>query len=115
MSETDVTLSDHQIATLTRQLFDSEQAGQPLIGQLETMDSVIHTFEGRSNFCTFCPIFGCRSFSLGGDVTFSLKLRWLREKGWSFVRRVRGDGDYFFRCEGTVFIELQSVPRVTSD
>jgi hypothetical protein len=41
-------LSDHQIATLTRDFLDAEQGTRPLVGELEAIDCVIEEFEGAS-------------------------------------------------------------------
>jgi hypothetical protein len=46
MSMANVELSDHQIATLTRDFLDAEQSSQPLIGALVNIDLVIQEFEG---------------------------------------------------------------------
>jgi hypothetical protein len=59
MSRADAELSDHQITTLTREFLDAEQSGQPLIGELDSIDHVIQEFEGAPDLTL--AVVTCRS------------------------------------------------------
>ncbi|GAA5861993.1 hypothetical protein JCM8547_001551 [Rhodosporidiobolus lusitaniae] len=71
-------LNDHELASLTAQLRDSEARKRPLVGPLEDLSSLEEEFERGS--------------------VYRSKVQRLRRDGWEGVRRCRGDGDCFYRA-----------------
>lgn len=70
-------LNDLEIAEMTRALKDSEASSRPLVGALEPIASLADEYEGAP--------------------TFLAKIAGLGQDGWTGVRRLRGDGDCFYR------------------
>ncbi|GAA5980449.1 hypothetical protein JCM11641_003398 [Rhodosporidiobolus odoratus] len=71
-------LNDHELATLTAQLKDSQAQLRPLVGPLEGLEALEEEYEPGS--------------------VFRRKVERLRNDGWASVRRCRGDGDCFYRA-----------------
>lgn len=72
-------LNDLEIAEMTRALKDSLAGTRPLVGELEPLASLADEYEGAP--------------------TFLAKISGLGKDGWTGVRRLRGDGDCFYRGE----------------
>lgn len=70
-------LTDLEIADLTQKLkANTEQA---LVGPLEPISALVDEYEGAPSFLA--------------------KISGLEKDGWSSLRRTRGDGDCYYRCE----------------
>lgn len=40
----------------------------------------------------------------GGSSTFVAQIDWLMSRGWTHIRRAKGDGDCFYRCKISMFL-----------
>ncbi|KAL8291502.1 hypothetical protein RQP46_002480 [Phenoliferia psychrophenolica] len=78
-------LNDLEIAEMTRALKDSEASSRPLVGALEPIASLADEYEGAP--------------------TFLAKIAGLGQDGWTGVRRLRGDGDCFYRAFAFAYVE----------
>ncbi|KAM0747639.1 cysteine proteinase [Meredithblackwellia eburnea MCA 4105] len=78
-------LNDHEIAERTRTLLDSLANTRPLVGELEPLQSLSDEYVGAE--------------------TFLKKIDSLGKEGWNGVRRLRGDGDCFYRAFAFAYVE----------
>jgi len=51
------------------------------------------------------PISGLRAEYESGSAKFLKQIDWLKDKGFHYLRRARGDGDCFYRALGFAFVE----------
>ncbi|KAF8735257.1 hypothetical protein AX14_002401 [Amanita brunnescens Koide BX004] len=51
------------------------------------------------------PISGLRAEYELGSATFLKQIDWLKDQGFHYLRRARGDGDCFYRALGFAFVE----------
>ena len=86
-SATGDSLNDIQILELTEQLKEQESRGRPLVGELEPL-SALH--EEYAN----------------GNQVYLQKISNLAKDGYSQLRRIRGDGNCFYRALSFAFVEL---------
>lgn len=62
-------------------MLDEASEERPLISPLTSLDALREEYEG-------------------GSTSFVKKIDWLqKEKGFKGIRRARGDGDCFYRCQ----------------
>ncbi|KAH8929403.1 cysteine proteinase [Atractiella rhizophila] len=78
-------LTDQEILALTQEIKDSEARQNPLVGKLEPLKNLEKEYER-------------------GTQVFQQKIKWLEGKGWKSVRRLRGDGDCFYRAFAYLYV-----------
>lgn len=71
-------LSDLEIADLTAQIKSVEASSRPLVGEVEALERLAEEYQ---------------------NGTFLAKIGQLQKDGWTGLRRLRGDGDCFYRGE----------------
>lgn len=82
-------LNDTQILELTEQLKEEESRGRPLVGDVEEMGALMEEYAN-------------------GNAVYKLKITNLVNGGYRKFRRIRGDGNCFYRALSYAFIELVS-------
>lgn len=73
-------LSSHELASLTSSLFQQESSVSPLVSPV-------------------LPISDLKEEYQGGAKEFLSKIDGLEKEGWKGIRRMRGDGECFYRGE----------------
>lgn len=71
-------LTDLEIADLTAQIKSVEASSRPLVGEVEALERLAEEYQ---------------------NGTFLAKIGQLQKDGWTGLRRLRGDGDCFYRGE----------------
>jgi ubiquitin thioesterase protein OTUB1 len=61
-------------------MLDEASEERPLISPLASLNALREEYEG-------------------GSMSFVKKIDWLKGKGFKGIRRARGDGDCFYRCQ----------------
>lgn len=82
-------LNDTEILELTEKIKEEESRGSPLIGVLEEMPALLKEYEN-------------------GNEIYKNKINNLITEGYNHFRRIRGDGNCFYRAITYAFIELVS-------
>ncbi|TIB33394.1 hypothetical protein E3P84_02181 [Wallemia ichthyophaga] len=81
-----VQLNDTQILELTEQLKQEESSGRALVGDAEDMSGLLAEYEN-------------------GNAVYTRKIANLMGGGYSTFRRIRGDGNCFYRAVSYAFVE----------
>ncbi|TIA95546.1 hypothetical protein E3P96_03815 [Wallemia ichthyophaga] len=79
-------LNDTQILELTEQLKQEESSGRALVGDAEDMSGLLAEYEN-------------------GNAVYTRKIANLMGGGYSTFRRIRGDGNCFYRAVSYAFVE----------
>lgn len=93
-------LTDRQILELTQGIKDQESKSKPLVSKLESLEILRTEYEESQN---------------DSSINYVKKIRWLKTQKWTFFRRLRGDGNCFYRafgyglCERLLVMEGESV------
>ncbi|KAM0786215.1 hypothetical protein ACM66B_007018 [Microbotryomycetes sp. NB124-2] len=85
-------LSDYEIAQLTSQLKEEQAQQRPLVGVLEPLDNLRDEYQNE---------------------TIINKIKHLEQNSWTGLRRLRGDGDCFYRAFAFGYVE-RLVPQPPS-
>ncbi|KAG0143791.1 hypothetical protein CROQUDRAFT_660767 [Cronartium quercuum f. sp. fusiforme G11] len=89
-------LTDRQILELTQNIKDQESQSKPLVSKLDSLDALQKEYENDS------------------ATNFVKKIRWLKSQKWTTFRRLRGDGNCFYRAFGYGICERLLVPEGVS-
>ncbi|KAH9821003.1 peptidase C65 Otubain-domain-containing protein [Melampsora americana] len=98
-------LTDRQILELTQGIKDQESKSKPLVSKLESLDTLRTEYEQSQN---------------DSSINYVKKIRWLKTQKWTSFRRLRGDGNCFYRafgyglCERLLVLQGESVLGVMS-
>lgn len=92
-------LSDEDIFALTQNIKNEEASRRPLISPITPLADL------RAEFSPFPDIAGLGQAEYAGpNANVLRKIDWLQKHGgWTGIRRTRGDGDCFYRCELAYF------------
>jgi ubiquitin thioesterase protein OTUB1 len=91
-------LSDEEIFALTQNIKSEEASRRPLVSPISSLAEL------RVEFSPFADVMGTPGTGAsdydGPNANVLRKIDWLRKHGgWQGIRRTRGDGDCFYRCE----------------
>ncbi|EGG01721.1 uncharacterized protein MELLADRAFT_110799 [Melampsora larici-populina 98AG31] len=80
-------LTDRQILELTQGIKDQESKSKPLVSKLESLEILQNEYEQSTP-------------NDSSIMNYVKKIRWLKNERWTSFRRLRGDGNCFYRAFG---------------